>query len=87
MRRTARIMGTLLHSEVAIRLTQNARLTEAVSRAMGMSIELRHMIDTQIDAALARREASRADLLNQIKALEARVAALEAERQSSKASS
>ncbi|MGK0362576.1 MAG: hypothetical protein ACI9U2_004897 [Bradymonadia bacterium] len=89
MGRTAKIMGTLLHSEVAIRLTQNDRLMETLSRTMGMSIQLRHMIDQQIEHALrrsqtgrdeARRpEGGREELRNRIKELERRMATLEAQ--------
>ena len=85
MGRTMKIMGTLLQSEVAIRLSQSARLTDAVSRAMGLSAQLRHMIDEQIDGALGRSE-----IMNRIDELERRVATLEGARpgdQSSKASS
>ena len=87
MGRTTKIMGTLLQSEVAIRLSQSERLTEAVSRAMSMSAQLRHMIDEQIDGALGRSA-----LLSRIDGLEDRIASLEAQLavdrdQSSKASS
>lgn len=78
MGRTAKIMGTLLQSEVAIRITQNESLMETMSRAMGMSIQLRHMIDAQIESAFRRRgAANNSEFMNQINILEQRVANLE----------
>lgn len=73
MARTRRILGTLLHSELLIRLTRNEAFMETLARAMAMSIEWRRLIDERIRALIQQRSS---EDIARIAALEQQVAEL-----------
>jgi L-aminopeptidase/D-esterase-like protein len=84
IKRTARVFGSLLQGDAAIRLSQNERLMQVLTEALSMSMTVRHMIDTQIRTTLERAERL-AVMEAKLDALMQRVEALE-QAQSSKAS-